>query len=339
MRTAFRRHQREDEEESVFVSMTDMTVSFLFIVMILLAFFASQFNPKESVPKAEYDRLAAEHEQSKIEVARLNDEVARFEEEVSRLTQQVERLSVEREQLKTENDQLRREIEQLIAEIERLKSEIERLKAERDPLEEYLTRTADERRRILERLRDQLKIDFPDLQVVISEENDALRFEGDGLFRSGQSTLREDRIAFVQAIASQLEQTLPCYTLGANANWSGDCNSGAAIIEAVQIEGHTDSTGGDIDNLRLSTQRANETFVTMVGHESGLIAHENFRGQPVLSVAGYGEMRPIADNDTSDGLATNRRIDLRIIMYTPSRSDEIDRIRDALRRGLEVEVR
>ena len=42
MRGAFRRHQREEEEESAFVSMTDMTVSFLFVVMILLAFFASQ---------------------------------------------------------------------------------------------------------------------------------------------------------------------------------------------------------------------------------------------------------------------------------------------------------
>ena len=56
MRGAFRRHQREEEEESAFVSMTDMTVSFLFVVMILPAFFASRFNPKESVPKAQYDQ-------------------------------------------------------------------------------------------------------------------------------------------------------------------------------------------------------------------------------------------------------------------------------------------
>src|ERR1700680_300807 len=62
MRGAFRRHQREEEEESVFVSMTDMTVSFLFVVMILLAFFASQFNPKASAPKAQYDHVVQERD-------------------------------------------------------------------------------------------------------------------------------------------------------------------------------------------------------------------------------------------------------------------------------------
>ncbi len=35
---ASRKRTHEEEEESVFVSMTDMTVSFLFIVMVLLAF-------------------------------------------------------------------------------------------------------------------------------------------------------------------------------------------------------------------------------------------------------------------------------------------------------------
>ena len=77
----------------------------------------------------------------------------------------------------------------------------------------------------------------------------------------------------------------------------------------------------------------------MTAREPGLVAHLNFRGQPVLSVAGYGKMRPVTGNDTPAGRATNRRIDLRIIMYTPSRSEEIDNIRKALRSGLIIEGR
>ena len=46
----------QDEEESVFVSMTDLTVSFLFIVMILLAFFASKFAREDMVPKLGLDQ-------------------------------------------------------------------------------------------------------------------------------------------------------------------------------------------------------------------------------------------------------------------------------------------
>jgi outer membrane protein OmpA-like peptidoglycan-associated protein len=300
MRGAFRRHQREEEEESVFVSMTDMTVSFLFIIMILLAFFASQFNPKESVPKAHYDHVVQERDDLTIQLSAAKAKIAALEADIKRLLAKLQ---------------------------------------EKDPLEEYLTKTSNERRQILQRLRDQLKVDFPDLQVVISEENDALRFQGDGLFQSAQSVLRPERKAIVESIADRLEAILPCYTLGSKSTWSDGCNSGAAIIEAVQIEGHTDSTGDDISNLRLSTERANSTFIAMIGREPGLVAHLNFRGQPVLSVAGYGKMRPIAGNDTPAGRATNRRIDLRIIMYTPSRSNEIDNIRKALRSGLIVEGR
>lgn len=294
MRAAFRRRNREDEEESVFVSMTDMTVSFLFILMIMLAFFASQFNPDDSVTRAEFDSVAAERDSLRDELVAANQQIA----------------------------DLQAKVEELEAEIERLKAELE----QKDPVEEYLKRTALVRQRILEQLRDQLRVDFPDLLIEISQEQDALRFQGDGLFDSGQSVLAPDKRQIVETIASRLEQILPCYTLGASARWSLECNGSAAIIEAVQIEGHTDSIGEDRLNLDLSTKRANETFWAMLDREPNLNNHLNFRDQPVLSVAGYGEMRPIADNDTIAGRSTNRRIDLRIIMYTPRFSTEIDNI-------------
>jgi len=294
MRAAFRRRSREDEEESVFVSMTDMTVSFLFILMIMLAFFASQFNPEDSVTRAEFDSVAAARDRLQGELTAANQQIA----------------------------ELRAKIAELEDEIQRLKAEL----TQRDPVEEYLKRTAMVRQRILERLRDQLRVDFPDLLIEISQEQDALRFQGDGLFASGQSVLALDKREIVETIASRLEQLLPCYTLGASARWSLDCNDSAAIIEAVQIEGHTDSTGDDRLNLDLSTQRANETFWAMLDREPNLNKHLNFRDQPVLSVGGYGEMRPIADNETAAGRSTNRRIDLRIIMYTPTVSSEIDEI-------------
>ena len=40
MRQLERKKVQKEEEESVFVTMTDMTISFLLIIMILLAFFA-----------------------------------------------------------------------------------------------------------------------------------------------------------------------------------------------------------------------------------------------------------------------------------------------------------
>jgi OOP family OmpA-OmpF porin len=66
------------------------------------------------------------------------------------------------------------------------------------------------------------------------------------------------------------------------------------------VEGHTDSIGNDDYNQRLSERRANAVRNVLVS---------NFGVSPgkVTSV-GYGESRPVADNDTAAGRAENRRV-------------------------------
>jgi len=318
MRGGIRVQHQEEEEESAFVSMTDMTVSFLFVVMLLLAFFASQYSESDTVSRTLYEEVVVQRDSARQQIEELRNLVTEKERIIEVQSALVERLRDE------------------IADLKRKIAELEEVIAKSkkpDPLEAYLTRSAAERRRILETLRDQLKVDFPDLEVVISEESDALRFQGEGLFDRGVSTLKADRRAVVEKIAARLEQILPCYTLGQNKNWNVECNPSLSIIEALQIEGHTDSDGTPDSNLNLSTARANSTFTTMTASKPGLVDFHNFRNQPVLSVAGYGQMRPIRTNDTPEGKATNRRVDLRIIMYSPSRSDEIERIRESLEKG------
>ncbi len=63
MRAQAKQVRHEEEEESAFVSMTDMTVGFLFIIMILLAFFASQMRDPDAVSKLEYDRVIEERDE------------------------------------------------------------------------------------------------------------------------------------------------------------------------------------------------------------------------------------------------------------------------------------
>jgi outer membrane protein OmpA-like peptidoglycan-associated protein len=300
MRNNLRRTREQDEEESVFVSMTDMTVSFLFIVILLLAYFASHFSSgAESVAKSRYDAVVAE-----------NNEIKR------KIKQEEERVA-----------SLRRDIDILKARI----SELELMLNKRDPLEDYLSKAAAARLGILSTLRERLKIDFPDLMIEISAESDALRFQGEGLFGKGESQLSADKRKVVDAIAGRLHELLPSYTFGESNHWVASLNPNAAIIEAVQIEGHTDSDGEEVMNLHLSTARANATFIAMLQAAPILTSHHNHKGQPVLSVAGYGKMRPVATNDTPQGKATNRRIDLRIIMHTPRNLEEIDRIKSQLK--------
>ena len=209
MRAQGRRHRsHEEDEESAFVSMTDMTVGFLFVVMILLAFFASEFKNTQTVALDVYDRL-----QQKYDVILQDRDHLR-----SRRTGRPSRLKLKAH----------------IAEME--KSRI-------DPLEVYLSRVAQARRQLLERLRDGLKIDFPDLQVQLNEQSDALRFQGDGLFVQGGSIFTAGKSEVVKRIAQRLNEILPCYTLGSSVQSYATCNPDYAVVEAVQIEGHTDLNG------------------------------------------------------------------------------------------------
>lgn len=322
MRGGQRRHRHDEEEESVFVSMTDMTVSFLFIVMILLAFFAKRFVDSDTVPKKQYDYIKMEHD-------RLFQENEQNKKSVSEAGKEIKL----RDRIITAYEL---EIKSLQFRIKSLEDEISNLKIKltiKNPLEIYISDVSQQRRKILEDLRDKLSIEFRDLKVVISEEFDALRFQGDGLFDTDQKIIRSDKKKIIDSLARNLNDILPCYTLGQNSKWDTNCNQSGAIIEAIQIEGHTDSVGSDVGNLSLSTERANATFFAMTGHAVGLVQHKNFRMQPVLSVAGYGRMRPITSNDTTEGKRTNRRIDIRIMMYIPTTSDEIKLIREKLTQG------
>lgn len=68
-----------------------------------------------------------------------------------------------------------------------------------------------------------------------------------------------------------------------------------------QIGGHTDSQGGEEMNAALSQSRANAVV-------DALLSQNRLMGQ--LSAFGYGESQPIASNETEEGRAANRRIEI-----------------------------
>lgn len=343
MRAQAKRIRHEEEEESAFVSMTDMTVGFLFIMMILLAFFASQIRDPDAVSKIEYDRVVdARNSWQKLAETR-EDTIVRLEIELAKLLQQKKKLesfvlqiTAEIKIAETRIKDLEKRLRQLLEQIAQKDSVIEELREKLaklqkiDPLEAYLAEVAQARREVLTKLRDAIMADFPNLQVELSEESDALRFQGEGLFASGRSDLAPDRRAIVARLATRLDQVLPCFTLGSSSRFDTECNSGFVMIEAVQIEGHTDDVGTDRLNRTLSAARANSTFFAMTQAADGVMQHLNLKRQPVLSVAAYGPDRPVVTNDTLEGRATNRRIDLRFIMVTPQDTDGIEVIRKAL---------
>jgi outer membrane protein OmpA-like peptidoglycan-associated protein len=72
----------------------------------------------------------------------------------------------------------------------------------------------------------------------------------------------------------------------------------------IDVYGHTDSTGSDAFNQSLSESRAR----TVAGYLSSRgVSAARIRSQ------GFGETMPIASNDTVDGRAKNRRVEIKIV--------------------------
>ena len=72
----------------------------------------------------------------------------------------------------------------------------------------------------------------------------------------------------------------------------------------IEIGGHTDNVGRPADNQKLSEQRAKSVYDYLVAHgiDAGRLAYK-----------GYGETQPVADNNTDEGRAANRRTELKIL--------------------------
>jgi len=72
----------------------------------------------------------------------------------------------------------------------------------------------------------------------------------------------------------------------------------------ARLEGHTDSVGDADANKKLSQDRADAVREIMTGN--GIAASR-------LSTTGYGQEKPIASNDTDEGRAQNRRLELVVV--------------------------
>ena len=82
-------------------------------------------------------------------------------------------------------------------------------------------------------------------------------------------------------------------------------------IKSVQVEGHTDTTGGIDRNRQLSRQRAQSVRKYLI---SKGVAGDR------LVAKGFGPDRPIADNESDEGREANRRVEFNILEQGPKKT-------------------
>ena len=178
---------------------------------------------------------------------------------------------------------------------ERQREQLNALENEIRLLNEELQEGIDERNNLIRELEalnavnrtfDQLELIFnPDEATIIRENNDlVIRLMGIS-FDSGSSNISQTDNPVFQKIAQAIN-------LFPNA--------------IVLIEGHTDATGNYDSNLQLSQLRA-EAVQLLLENDFSISSYQ-------MTSIGYGEIRPIANNETSLGREQNRRIEVRIAL-------------------------
>lgn len=137
--------------------------------------------------------------------------------------------------------------------------------------------------RKMDRQAEQLKQTIPGAEVIREGEGIIVKFDSGILFDVNKSELKPAAITNIQNLAKSLKD-----------------NPGTNVT----IIGHTDNTGSDEYNARLSERRA-ESVKTFTINQ-GVAGNR-------LTTQGKGESEPIADNSTEEGRSKNRRVEIVIV--------------------------
>jgi chemotaxis protein MotB len=135
------------------------------------------------------------------------------------------------------------------------------------------------------------------VDVKIDDRGVVISFKDNVLFNSGKANLGSESLALIDQIGTMLKSVTFSYLL---------------------VEGHTDTdpihTAQYIDNMDLSTQRAANVWRELVA--CGLPADK-------MASIGYGEFKPVVDNDTPEHKAMNRRVVITILRHAVNATDQI----------------
>ena len=118
---------------------------------------------------------------------------------------------------------------------------------------------------------------------VYRQGNDVLIRAYGFKFRSGQSEISSENFALLNKLTKAI---------------------GQFPASKVEISGHTDNRGADELNQTLSAARA-EKVARFLNEVGGIAAKR-------LQSKGYGESRPLASNESEEGRASNRRVEILI---------------------------
>lgn len=283
----------EEEKKDVFAPVADLMVGvvFIFIIMVLAL---SLVMMEDAVPRPLYDQTA---------------------QELAKTSQELAKTSQELETTRAEN-------QKIVARAEKLENFIAFLKNDHvASLLDQLAETDATRTKILEMLKERLAAQG--VMVEADVRSGVLRLPTGNLFPSGEAEPTEHGREVIKILGSALADVAPCFLPDAPQQNCPKFLRGA-VLNAVYIEGHTDSapfhgaSAGLKDNWDLSAARALAAFRIARDADPRVPALKNADRKSLLGVSGYADTRPVNDHGPERAdkatMEADRRIEVRLIM-------------------------
>lgn len=292
--------------------------------------------------ESKYSRLRKENRQLGSDLASAKESLARYKADYEKTSNALDSSTARLDQLQSDYDQTKANLDQLQASYDALEANssaaiaenskqnrklLAELEQKQKDLAEKTTALETERRR-LEQLQEDLanrsaRID--ELEGVIAAKDAKMRSLKDAISKA--LTDFEGKGLTVEQRDGKVYVSLENKLLFDSGSWTVGSNGTTAVKElgkvlaqnpeiAVLIEGHTDNvpyggSGNLVGNWDLSAKRA--TAIVNILRLNNDIDPKN------LTAAGRGEYAPVAENDTAENKAKNRRIE---VILTP-KLDEV----------------
>ena len=239
--------------------------------------------------RQKYADLTRENTDLKAQIEKLNGNVAGLTKERDNLTADNRKLE---DLLKAKTDELSRNITELRQKSADLENENARFKGDIANLQKARVEEVQKTSKTYEEMLEKMKSEISQGQVTISELKGKLTVNMVDaiLFDSGKAEVKPQGLAVLQKVIDILKTVKD---------------------KAIRIEGHTDTVqiSGALTmkyptNWEMSSARA--INVTRYLQQQGI-------DPAVLSAVAYGEYHPVAGNDTEEGKARNRRIEIILV--------------------------
>jgi chemotaxis protein MotB len=236
-----------------------------------------------------------------------DEDVGRLETQNRALEKKVEMMSRSMEALDKERVRLAEELEDLRQARDVLEQDVGKLRRTKELLTEHL-RERDEQVAELSKLSSTYEGLVSDLQsevtagqIEIEQLRDGIRLNlpQDILFPSGASTLQASGKVVLTKVAENLSK----------------------LSHRVEVQGHSDDVP-----LSASLARRFGTNWELAGARASQVVrlfHENGVDPSRLTAISFGEFAPVADNETPEGRALNRRIEIRLIPMDAAPTEQI----------------